>query len=79
VKSEKWTKEMDFEIEAIERNNIWELIELPGKKIGVKSIYKTKLNKNGEEWINTTLGWCKKDTLENIKWIRQKHLHLQLG
>jgi len=22
VKSEKWTKEMDFEIEAIERNNI---------------------------------------------------------
>jgi hypothetical protein len=81
VKSEKWTKEMDFEIEAFERNNIWELIELPagGKKIGVKSIYKTKLNKNGEEWINTTLGWCKKDTLENIKWIRQKYLHLQLG
>jgi len=81
VKSEKWTKEMDFEIEAFERNNIWELIELPagGKKIGVKSIYKTKLNKNGEEWINTTLGWCKKDTLENIKWIKQKYLHLQLG
>jgi hypothetical protein len=69
VKSERWTKETDLEIEAIERNNIWELIELPagGKKIGVKSIYKTKLNKNGEEWINTALGWYKKDTLVNIK------------
>ncbi|CAL2257014.1 unnamed protein product [Prunus armeniaca] len=47
VKSEKWKKVMDAKIEAIERNNTWELIEMPskGKIIGVKWIYKTKLNK----------------------------------
>ncbi|CAL9014135.1 unnamed protein product [Prunus brigantina] len=46
VKSDKWKKAMDAEIEAIERNNTWELIEMPpkGKVIGVKWIYKTKLN-----------------------------------
>lgn len=50
VKSEKWKKAMDAEIEAIERNNTWELIEMPpeGKVIGVKWIYKTKLNEKGE-------------------------------
>lgn len=41
---------MDAEIEAIERNNTWELIKMPpeGKVIGVKWIYKTKLNEKGE-------------------------------
>lgn len=41
---------MDEEIVAIERNNIWDLVELPkGKKtIGVKWVYKTKLRENGE-------------------------------
>ena len=41
---------MDQEIEAIERNDTWELVELPkGKKtIGVKWVYKTKLNARGE-------------------------------
>ncbi|KAM2407389.1 hypothetical protein ACFX1X_026583 [Malus domestica] len=41
---------MDVEIAAIERNNIWELTDLPqgGKMIGVKWVYKTKLNENGE-------------------------------
>lgn len=50
VKSDKWKKAMDAEIEAIERNNTWELIEMPpeGKVIGVKWIYKTKLNEKGE-------------------------------
>ncbi|KAH9743180.1 Integrase catalytic domain-containing protein [Citrus sinensis] len=50
VKSEKWRKAMDVEIEAIKRNNTWELTELleGGKKIGVKWVYKTKFNKNGE-------------------------------
>ena len=38
VKSEKWRKAMDSEIKAIEKNDTWELKELPagGKKIGVK-------------------------------------------
>ena len=35
VKSEKWRKAMDVEIEAIKRNDTWELTELSegGKKI----------------------------------------------
>jgi len=50
VQSDKWKKAMDAEIAAIERNNTWELTEVPatGKVIGVKWIYKTKLNKKGE-------------------------------
>ncbi|GKA99022.1 retrovirus-related pol polyprotein from transposon TNT 1-94, partial [Tanacetum coccineum] len=50
VKSEKWRHAMDQEIQAIERNNTWELTTLPygGKSIRVKWVYKTKLNENGE-------------------------------
>lgn len=41
---------MDMEMKAIERNNTWELTDLPSgaKKIGVKWVYKTKLKENGE-------------------------------
>lgn len=41
---------MDQEIDAIERNQTWELVEVPkGKKpIEVKWVYKTKLNVQGE-------------------------------
>lgn len=37
---------MDSEINSIENNQIWELTDLPleSKTIGVKWIYKTKLN-----------------------------------
>lgn len=37
-------------MEAIRKNGTWELIELPkdAKKIGVKWMYKTKFNENGE-------------------------------
>jgi len=40
---------MKLEIQSIERNNTWELTELPigAKTIGVKWIYKTKLNEEG--------------------------------
>ena len=50
VKSEKWRRAMDLEMEAIHKNGTWELMELPkgGKKVGVKWIYKTKFNENGE-------------------------------
>ena len=43
-KEKKWCKAMDEEIDAIERNETWELTELPPKKqvIGVKCVYKTK-------------------------------------
>lgn len=41
---------MDVEMGAIKKNGTWELTELPkgGKTIGVKWVYKTKLNENGE-------------------------------
>ncbi|GAU13723.1 hypothetical protein TSUD_348270 [Trifolium subterraneum] len=45
-----WRKAMDQEIESIERNDTWELVTLPreAKRIGVKWIFKTKYNENGE-------------------------------
>lgn len=47
---ERWRVAMDQEMKAIEKNNTWRLTDLPhgAKKIGVKWVYKTKLNKNGE-------------------------------
>ncbi|XP_075097917.1 uncharacterized protein LOC142175238 [Nicotiana tabacum] len=50
VKDPKWKQAMDEEIRAIERNNTWELTDLPEnqKTIGVKWVYKTKLKDNGE-------------------------------
>ena len=50
IKEEKWINAMDEEIDAIEKNDTWELMSLPqGKEvIGVKWIYKTKLNANGD-------------------------------
>nr|GEU61970.1 hypothetical protein [Tanacetum cinerariifolium] len=43
-------EEMDAEIEAIEKNDTWEMTDLPygAKKVGVKWVYKTKYNENGE-------------------------------
>ena len=45
-----WREAMKQDIEAIESNNTRELTDLPAgcKKIGVKWIYKTKLNEKGE-------------------------------
>ena len=41
-----------------ERNDTWELTNLPteAKKVGVKWVYKTKLNEN-EKWISTRPSW----------------------
>ncbi|GAU51028.1 hypothetical protein TSUD_291040 [Trifolium subterraneum] len=49
-KSQTWRAAMENEIDSIERNNTWELTDLPkgAKVIGVKWIYKTKLNEKGE-------------------------------
>lgn len=50
VKEEKWRKAMDDEIDSIERNDTWELCDLPNghNTIGVKWVFKTKLKENGE-------------------------------
>ena len=50
VQNSKWRAAIDLEIEAIERNGTWELTDLPKgmKKIGVKWVFKTKLNENGK-------------------------------
>ena len=50
VKEAKWRKAMDDEIDAIKRNDTWELTDLPKghKTIGVKWVFKTKLQENGE-------------------------------
>ena len=50
VKEKKWCKAMDEEIDAIERNETWELTKFPPKKqvIGVKWVYKTKCNVEGK-------------------------------
>jgi hypothetical protein len=41
---------MDAEMRSIGKNETWDLIELPkgSKRIGVKWVYKTKLNELGE-------------------------------
>ncbi|MCI55161.1 hypothetical protein A2U01_0076411, partial [Trifolium medium] len=46
VKSDEWKKAMDQEIDSIERNDTWELVDLPkgARRVGVKWIYKTKYN-----------------------------------
>lgn len=50
VKSEKWKEAMALEIKSIEKNGTWELTTLPvgAKTVGVKWIFKTKLNEKGE-------------------------------
>ena len=49
VKEENWRNAMEEEIKKIERNKTWELVERPPNKeiIGVKWVYKTKLNPDG--------------------------------
>ena len=50
VRDENWVQAMDEEIEAIEKNDTWDLIDLLKDKnlIGVKWVYKTKINEKGE-------------------------------
>jgi hypothetical protein len=46
VRNKKWQAAMDEEIAAIEKNDTWELVELPEEHqpIGVKWVYKKKMN-----------------------------------
>ena len=49
-KDSKWREAMDVEMKAIEKNKTWELTTLPNgsKPIGVKWVFKTKLNEQGK-------------------------------
>ncbi|KAD7478571.1 hypothetical protein E3N88_01707 [Mikania micrantha] len=49
-KDNKWRDAMNIEINSILKNDTWTLVDLPKgqKPIGVKWVYKTKLNKDGE-------------------------------
>ncbi|KAM1300483.1 hypothetical protein PS1_011811 [Malus domestica] len=49
VEDNAWKEAMDAEIETIEKNGTWELVERPADKpvIGVKWVFKTKLNLDG--------------------------------
>eukprot|EP00253_Pinus_taeda_P019490 PITA_19490 len=46
---EVWMQAMQEEMDSIKRNDTWKLTELPHdkKKIGTKSVYKTKFNNDG--------------------------------
>ena len=50
VKEKEWVDAMNNKIDAIERNKTWNLVDLPANKnpVGVKWVYKTKLNEKGE-------------------------------
>ena len=50
IKEKEWVDAMNNEIDAIERNQTWDLVNLPDDKnsIGLKWVFKTKLNERGE-------------------------------
>lgn len=50
IKERHWINAMNDEIESIERNDTWELVDFPKNKdyIGVKWVYKTKLKASGD-------------------------------
>ncbi|KAL9271968.1 Retrovirus-related Pol polyprotein from transposon RE1-like protein [Drosera capensis] len=50
MRDEKWQGAMNVEFQLIERNKTWELTNLPkgGQAIGVKWVFKKKLNAKGE-------------------------------
>jgi hypothetical protein len=49
AKEPHWVQDMNQEIDSIEKKNTWDLVDFPRHKkgIGVKWVYKTKLNENG--------------------------------
>ena len=66
---------MDDEIDAIERNETWELSDLPKrqKTIGGKWVYKTKLKEDGEI-DKYKRDWWLRDTSRIMVWTTLKCL-----
>jgi hypothetical protein len=50
AKEPHWVQAMNQEIDSIEKNQTWDLVDFPShkKSIGVKWVYKTKLNEKGQ-------------------------------
>jgi len=50
AKEPHWVQAMKQEIDSIEKNKTWDLVDLSRhkKSIGVKWVYKTKLNEKGQ-------------------------------
>jgi hypothetical protein len=50
TKETHWVQDMNQEIDSIEKKKTWDLVDLPRhkKSIGVKWVYKTKLNEKGQ-------------------------------
>jgi hypothetical protein len=50
AKETHWVQAMNQEIDSIEKNKTWDLVDFPShkKSIGVKWVYKTKLNEKGQ-------------------------------
>jgi hypothetical protein len=50
IKDDHWVKEMNDELDQIEKSNMWEMVQrLEGKNvIGYKWIFKNKLNEQGQ-------------------------------
>jgi hypothetical protein len=50
AKEPHWVQAMNQEIDSIEKNKTWDIVDLPihKKSIGVKWVYKTKLNEKGQ-------------------------------
>lgn len=64
VKENEWDDGMNEEMDSIERNDTWDLLDLPvGKSsIGVKCVYKTKLNGK----LKANLRSIKQDLLQKV-------------
>jgi hypothetical protein len=60
-KDDHWVKAMNEELDQIEKNNTWEMVQRPEDKnvIGSKWIFKNKLNEQGQVIRNKARLVCK--------------------
>jgi hypothetical protein len=60
-KDEFWNKAMDEELDQIDKNDTWELVPRPKDKnvIGIKWVYRNKLNEDGQVTRNKARLVCK--------------------
>jgi len=60
-KDDHWVKAMNEELDQIEKNNMWEMVQRPEGKnvIGSKWIFKNKLNEQGQVFRNKARLVCK--------------------